>query len=93
MRLIVLMLIVVAGLGLRVETAWQGTESNLPDSAAYERIARGLEQRGEFEQIGPGTPARPQAASNYSPVCRYLSVVSSRWPEMMTSGWPGSSLP
>ncbi len=67
MRLIVLMLIVVAGLGLRVETAWQGTESNLPDSAAYERIARGLEQRGEFEQVGPGTPARPQAASNYSP--------------------------
>lgn len=67
MRLIVLMLIVAAGLGLRLETAWQGAESNLPDSAAYERIARGLEQRGQFEQTGPGTPARPQAASNYSP--------------------------
>ncbi len=67
MRLIILMLIVTAGLGLRLETAWQGAEVNLPDSAAYERIARGLEQRGEFEQVGPGTPARPQAASNYSP--------------------------
>ncbi len=67
MRLIVLMLIVTAGLGLRLEAAWQGAESNLPDSAAYERIARGLEQRGEFEQVGPGTPAQAQAASNYSP--------------------------
>ncbi len=67
MRLIVLMLIVAAGLGLRLDAAWQGSESNLPDSAAYERIARGLEQRGEFEQAGPGTPPQAQAASNYSP--------------------------
>ncbi len=67
MRLIVLVLIVIAGLGLRLEAAWHGAESNLPDSAAYERIARGIEQRGEFEQVGPGTPVRPQAASNYSP--------------------------
>lgn len=67
MRLIVLMLIVLAGLGLRLDAAWTGSESNLPDSAAYERIARGLEQRGEFEQFGPGTPERVQQASNYSP--------------------------
>lgn len=67
MRLIVLMLIVIAGLGLRLEAAWHGAESNLPDSAAYERIARGLEQRGEFRQVGPGVPEQPQAASNYSP--------------------------
>ncbi len=67
MRLIVLMLIVLAGLGLRLDAAWQGSESNLPDSAAYERIARGIDVRGEFEQSGPGTPAQPQQASNYSP--------------------------
>lgn len=67
MRLIVLMLIVFAGLGLRLDAAWQGSENNLPDSAAYERIARGLEQRGEFEQLGPGTPEQAQQASNYSP--------------------------
>lgn len=67
MRLVALMLIVLAGLGLRLEAAWHGAESNLPDSAAYERIARGLVQRGEFEQVGPDMPANPQAASNYSP--------------------------
>ena len=61
------MLIVLAGLGLRLDAAWQGSESNLPDSAAYERIARGIDMRGEFEQSGPGTPAQPQQASNYSP--------------------------
>jgi 4-amino-4-deoxy-L-arabinose transferase-like glycosyltransferase len=66
-RLTVLLLIALAGLGLRLDAAWQGSENNLPDSAAYERIARGLERTGQFEQIGPGTPARAQAASNYSP--------------------------
>jgi hypothetical protein len=66
-RLIVLMLIVLAGLGLRLDAAWKGAEENLPDSAAYERIARGLEQRGEFVQVGPGTPERVQQSSNYSP--------------------------
>lgn len=67
MRLIALLLIVLAGLALRVDHAWQGTDENLPDSAAYERIARGLHQDGVFEQVGPGTPAHPQPASNYSP--------------------------
>lgn len=67
MRLTVLMLIILAGLFLRVDQAWQGAEENLPDSAAYERIARGVSQQGEFEQRGPGTPAYPQPASNYSP--------------------------
>jgi hypothetical protein len=67
MRLIVLMLIVTAGLGLRLDAAWKGSEENLPDSAAYERIARGLEQRGKFEQVGPGIPPAAQQASNYSP--------------------------
>lgn len=67
MRLIVLMLIILAGLGLRLEAAWRGSEANMPDSAAYERIARGLKERGVFEQVGPGTPTRPQPASNYSP--------------------------
>ncbi len=67
MRLTVLMLIVLAGLFLRLDQAWQGAEHNLPDSAAYERIARGVSQDGVFEQRGPGTPAHPQPASNYSP--------------------------
>lgn len=67
MRLTILMLIVLAGLGLRVESAWQGSSSNLPDSAAYERIARGLAEEGQFREAGPGAPARPERASNYSP--------------------------
>ncbi|MEX0620804.1 MAG: glycosyltransferase family 39 protein [Solirubrobacterales bacterium] len=67
MRLLVLMLIFLAGLGLRLDAAWHGSEMNMPDSAAYERIARGLERDGEFEQVGPGTPPQAQQASNYSP--------------------------
>ncbi|MDQ2700785.1 MAG: hypothetical protein M3Y23_05590, partial [Actinomycetota bacterium] len=67
MRTIILMLIIAAGLALRVDAAWQGPVENLPDSAAYERIARGIHEDGEFEQAGPGTPAHPQPASNYSP--------------------------
>ncbi|HTU14886.1 MAG TPA: glycosyltransferase family 39 protein [Solirubrobacterales bacterium] len=67
MRLIALLLIVLAGLALRMDHAWQGPDENLPDSAAYERIARGLHEDGAFEQVGPGTPAHPQPASNYSP--------------------------
>jgi len=67
LRLIVLLLIVLAGLALRVDHAWQGSDGNLPDSAAYERIARGLSDAGRYEQVGPGTPAHPQPASNYSP--------------------------
>jgi 4-amino-4-deoxy-L-arabinose transferase-like glycosyltransferase len=66
-RLAILMLIVLAGLGLRVDSAWQGSSSNLPDSAAYERIARGLAEDGQFREQGPGSPPRPERASNYSP--------------------------
>lgn len=67
MRVTILILICLAGLVLRVDSAWEGSAENLPDSAAYERIARGLHENGEFEQAGPGTPAHPQPASNYSP--------------------------
>ncbi len=67
MRVTTLILICLAGLALRVDYAWQGSAENLPDSAAYERIARGLHEVGEFEQAGPGTPVHPQPASNYSP--------------------------
>ena len=67
MRTCALILIVAAGLGLRLGQAWQGTDHNLDDSAAYERIARGLHEDGVFEQRGEGTPAHPQPASNYSP--------------------------
>lgn len=67
MRTCALILIVLAGLGLRLGQAWQGADDNLDDSAAYERIARGLHEDGVFEQRGEGTPAHPQPASNYSP--------------------------
>ncbi|MGK2956153.1 MAG: glycosyltransferase family 39 protein [Solirubrobacterales bacterium] len=62
-----LILICLAGLVLRVDHAWQGSGENLPDSAAYERIASGLHEEGKFEQVGPGTPVHSQPASNYSP--------------------------
>ncbi|MDQ2622984.1 MAG: glycosyltransferase family 39 protein [Actinomycetota bacterium] len=67
MRLIILILIVLTGLLLRLDNAWDGSERNMPDSAAYERIARGLHEEGRFSQTGPGTPAHPQPATNYSP--------------------------
>lgn len=67
MRVTVLILICLAGLVLRVDHAWQGSAEKLDDSAAYERIAHGIHEDGTFEQSGPGTPAHPQPASNYSP--------------------------
>lgn len=67
MRLLTLVLIVLAGLALRIDAAWEGAPVNQPDSAAYERIARGLHEDGRFAQMGPGTPAHAQPASNYSP--------------------------
>lgn len=67
MRLAALLLIVLAGLALRLDHAWNGAAENLPDSAAYERLARGIATDGEFEQIGPGLPAWTQPADNYSP--------------------------
>lgn len=67
MRLAALLLIVLAGLALRLDAAWDGAEENLPDSAAYERLARGLATEGRFEQVGPGLPPWIQPATNYSP--------------------------
>lgn len=67
MRLLAVLLIALAGLLLRLDAAWDGAGENLPDSAAYERIARGLHEQGTFAQTGPGTPAHPQPATNYSP--------------------------
>ena len=67
MRLLAVFFIVIAGLALRMDAAWTGNTANLPDSAAYERIARGLQEDGAFVQSGPGTPAHPQPATNYSP--------------------------
>jgi len=66
-RLAALLLIVLAGLTLRLDQAWNGADENLPDSAAYERLARGLSGNGYFEQLGPDVPAWTQPASNYSP--------------------------
>ena len=67
MRLAALLLIVLAGLALRLDAAWDGAEENLPDSAAYERLARGLATEGRFEQVGPDLPPWIQPATNYSP--------------------------
>ena len=52
MRTCALILIVLAGLGLRLGQAWQGTDHNLDDSAAYERIARGLARGLMYTQSG-----------------------------------------
>jgi len=66
-RLLAVFLIVLAGMALRLDAAWHGAPVNQPDSAAYERIARGLHEDGAFVQKGAGTPAHPQPATNYSP--------------------------
>lgn len=67
MRLVILIPILLLGLLLRVDSAWQGAPENMPDSAAYERIARGLHRDRAFVETGRDTPAHPQAATNYSP--------------------------
>lgn len=60
--LAVLAAILLLGLGLRAENAWQG-RSPVYDAAAYARVAANLE-RGEGFTIGPGAT---QPATNYSP--------------------------
>ena len=67
MRVTVLFLIIFTGLFLRLDSAWKGTEANLPDSQAYERIAVGIADHGVFEQRGPGLPPATQPATNYAP--------------------------
>ncbi len=67
LRLVILISILLCGLLLRADSAWQGAGSELPDSAAYERIARGIDQDGAFRERGADTPAHPQSAANYSP--------------------------
>ena len=71
MRTCALILIVAAGLGLRLGQAWQGTDHNLDDSAAYEQIARGLR-----EGLAPGGRAavgRPRCRSGRGRDRRLLS--------------------
>lgn len=67
MRVTVLFLIIFTGLFLRLDSAWKGSEQNLPDSQAYERIAIGIAEDGVYEQRGPGLPPATQPASNYAP--------------------------
>lgn len=67
LRLAVLISILLCGLLLRVDSAWEGADIQMPDSAAYERIARGIADDGVFAERGPGAPVHRQAASNYSP--------------------------
>ena len=60
-----LLLVICVGLFLRLDAAWSGAENNMPDSVAYERIARGVATEGKFVQ--DGTTRWTQPASNYSP--------------------------
>jgi 4-amino-4-deoxy-L-arabinose transferase-like glycosyltransferase len=60
--LALLVAILLLGLGLRVDNAWQG-RAPVYDAAAYATIAANLE-RGEGFTLGPGAT---QPASNYSP--------------------------
>jgi len=60
--LFALVVILLLGLGLRVDYAWEG-RAPVYDAVAYERIAANLEQ-GEGFTLGAGAT---QPASNYSP--------------------------
>jgi 4-amino-4-deoxy-L-arabinose transferase-like glycosyltransferase len=61
-RTIALVAVLLLGVGLRVDNAWEG-RAPVYDAAAYARIAADLE-RGEGFTLGPGAT---QPASNYSP--------------------------
>jgi 4-amino-4-deoxy-L-arabinose transferase-like glycosyltransferase len=60
--LAVLVAILLLGVGLRVDNAWEG-RAPVYDAGAYARIAENLE-RGDGFTLGPGAT---QPASNYSP--------------------------
>jgi 4-amino-4-deoxy-L-arabinose transferase-like glycosyltransferase len=60
--LAILAAILLVGLGLRLDYAWEGREPVF-DAAAYAEIARSLDEGRGFE-LGPGAT---QPASNYSP--------------------------
>lgn len=61
-RTIALVAVLLLGVGLRVDNAWEG-RAPVYDAAAYARIAADLE-RGEGFALGPGAT---QSASDYSP--------------------------
>jgi 4-amino-4-deoxy-L-arabinose transferase-like glycosyltransferase len=61
-RTIALVAVLLLGVGLRVDNAWEG-RAPVYDAAAYARIAANVE-RGEGFTLGPGAT---QPASNYSP--------------------------
>jgi Dolichyl-phosphate-mannose-protein mannosyltransferase len=61
-RTIALVAVLLLGVGLRVDSAWEG-RAPVYDAAAYARIAANLEH-GEGFTLGPGAT---QPASNYSP--------------------------
>lgn len=62
-----LVVILLAGAGLRIGYAWEGYRPQVLDARAYERIARSIEVDGTFAQRGDFTPGEVQPASNYSP--------------------------
>ncbi len=67
MGLAVLLVILLAGAGLRIGYAWDGYRPQVLDSRAYERIAASIEVDGTFDQLGNFKPGEVQPASNYSP--------------------------
>jgi hypothetical protein len=62
-----LVVILLAGAGLRIGYAWDGYDPQVFDSRAYSRIAASIEVDGTFEQLGDFAPGEVQPASNYSP--------------------------
>lgn len=63
--LLLLLIIIAAGLFLRLDAAWVGSAEDMPDSVGYQQIARGLSEEGLFSQKGVIGWAQP--ATNYSP--------------------------
>jgi 4-amino-4-deoxy-L-arabinose transferase-like glycosyltransferase len=65
--LVALVVIVGAGLGLRLAYAAEGRDHLPPDSRVYAQIAENLYRDGDFDARGPDTPRIYQPTSAYSP--------------------------
>jgi Dolichyl-phosphate-mannose-protein mannosyltransferase len=70
--------VVVAGLGLRVGYALEAREYQPPDSQAYARIAENLYQEGSFDARAREDRREVQATSAYSPGLPFL-VAGVHW--------------
>jgi 4-amino-4-deoxy-L-arabinose transferase-like glycosyltransferase len=65
--LAILVVLVLAGLGLRVGYAIEQPSTPPPDARAYERIAENLERDGSFDTRPEGVGREVQPSSAYSP--------------------------